>query len=132
MKGNIVGDIATHRKRLGWTQEELADKLGVNRKTIIGWEGGKPVGKRNKAKLCNLFGDNASTKGVIKPDISQDSDEEWYRTSIQSLIAQNGLFMEKFTSRTEDQIEDLKKDKGWLKDQVSALVDKVGVPNDSK
>jgi y4mF family transcriptional regulator len=47
MKPKTVRDIAAivkgHRKTLGWTQAELASKVGVGREWVIHFEQGKPT-----------------------------------------------------------------------------------------
>jgi putative transcriptional regulator len=43
MNEKILNDIREFRKRFGLTQEELADTLGVSRKTIISIERGRYV-----------------------------------------------------------------------------------------
>jgi transcriptional regulator with XRE-family HTH domain len=55
--GKTLGEkIASHRKLLGLTQEQLAREIGVNPCTIISWEKGtrKPEKKRLK-KLAAFF-----------------------------------------------------------------------------
>lgn len=45
------------RRRAGWTQEELAEKTGINPTSISKYERGKaPLGKINFKKLCAAFG----------------------------------------------------------------------------
>jgi transcriptional regulator with XRE-family HTH domain len=45
------------RRRAGWTQEDLAEKTGINPATISRYERGKaPLGKNNFKKLCAAFG----------------------------------------------------------------------------
>jgi transcriptional regulator with XRE-family HTH domain len=45
------------RRRAGWTQEELAEKTGINPTSISKYERGKaPLGKINFKKLCSAFG----------------------------------------------------------------------------
>ena len=51
--------IATHRKRMGWTQMELAIRMNVNQVTIATWEtGGQIPGRQHLDNLCRLFGIN--------------------------------------------------------------------------
>ncbi|HTG31995.1 MAG TPA: helix-turn-helix transcriptional regulator [Thermoanaerobaculia bacterium] len=45
------------RRRAGWTQEELAEKTGINPTSVSKYERGKiPLGKVNFKKLCAAFG----------------------------------------------------------------------------
>ncbi len=51
--------IALHRKKMGWTQNELARRMKVNQVTIAVWETGGQVPSRIYLdKLCILFGIN--------------------------------------------------------------------------
>lgn len=43
----------------GWTSDELADRVGVARSTVRGWEIGRPVSLPNLAALERLFGKTA-------------------------------------------------------------------------
>jgi transcriptional regulator with XRE-family HTH domain len=38
LRGMFGNTVLTYRKRAGLSAEELANKLGVNRKTIVAWE----------------------------------------------------------------------------------------------
>jgi transcriptional regulator with XRE-family HTH domain len=45
------------RRRAGWTQEDLAEKTGINPTSISKYERGKsPLGKVNFKKLCAALG----------------------------------------------------------------------------
>lgn len=49
--------IRTLRKREGWSQDELASRIGVSRQTVSKWELAEAVPDAgNIAKLCTLFG----------------------------------------------------------------------------
>ena len=52
MKGSrdmILADkIMNERKRNGWSQEELADKLGVSRQSVSKWESAQSVPDLNR------------------------------------------------------------------------------------
>ena len=39
----LADKIINERKKLGWSQEELADKLGVSRQSVSKWEGAQSV-----------------------------------------------------------------------------------------
>ncbi|EKT4500983.1 helix-turn-helix domain-containing protein [Flavobacterium psychrophilum] len=48
-------DIYSERKRLGLTQKELADKIGVSYQTIQNWEGGKVIPKSKTKIIESVF-----------------------------------------------------------------------------
>ena len=39
----LADKIINERKKLGWSQEELADKLSVSRQSVSKWEGAQSV-----------------------------------------------------------------------------------------
>lgn len=60
-----------HRKKNGWTQEELAEKMGVSRQSISKWEGAQSVPDLEKIlKLSNLFG--VSTDYLLKDELEPE------------------------------------------------------------
>ena len=44
----LADKIIDLRKKAGWSQEELADKLGVSRQSVSKWEGAQSVPDMNK------------------------------------------------------------------------------------
>jgi len=66
------------RKKQGWSQEELAEKLDVTRQSVSKWEGGLSVPDLNKiVAMSGLFG--VSTDFLLKdecePDMTSDEQE---------------------------------------------------------
>lgn len=49
-------NIAAERARLGLSQEALANKVGVTRKTIYNWENVGNIPASGVAKLADFFG----------------------------------------------------------------------------
>lgn len=49
-------NIAAERVRMGLSQEELARKLGVTRKTVYNWETAGNIPASAVAKLADFFG----------------------------------------------------------------------------
>jgi transcriptional regulator with XRE-family HTH domain len=48
--------IRLRRQALKWSQQELADKLGVNRATVSAWERGKHLPERTEGAIAAVLG----------------------------------------------------------------------------
>ena len=78
----LADKIIDLRKKAGWSQEELAEKLGVSRQSVSKWEGAQSIPDMNKIlQLSELFG--VSTDYLLKDSLetaetvpSQDTDAE--------------------------------------------------------
>ena len=78
----LADKIIDLRKKAGWSQEELAEKLGVSRQSVSKWEGAQSIPDMNKIlQLSELFG--VSTDYLLKDSMeaaetvpSQDIDAE--------------------------------------------------------
>ena len=58
----IADKIVSLRKRAGWSQEELAEKLGVTRQSVSKWEGAQSVPDMDKVvSMSRLFGVTGDT-----------------------------------------------------------------------
>lgn len=56
------------RKKSGWSQEELAEKLGVTRQSVSKWEGAQSVPDIDKIlQLSHLFG--VTTDYLLKDEL---------------------------------------------------------------
>lgn len=63
------------RKQNGWSQEELADRLGVSRQAVSKWEGGNAIPDLEKiVNMSALFG--VSTEYLLKDEIETASPSE--------------------------------------------------------
>jgi antitoxin CcdA len=51
------------RRRLGLTQQQVADELGVSRQAVTHWERGKPIDPDRLPRLSRLLGIELSTVG---------------------------------------------------------------------
>lgn len=67
----LADKIITLRKKNGWSQEELADKMNVTRQSVSKWEGAQSVPDLNKILLMSqIFG--VSTDYLLKDEIEED------------------------------------------------------------
>ena len=64
----LADKIIENRKKNGWSQEELAEKLGVSRQSVSKWEGAQSVPDMKKiVQLAELFG--VSTDYLLRDEI---------------------------------------------------------------
>jgi transcriptional regulator with XRE-family HTH domain len=64
----IADKIIENRKKNGWSQEELADKLGVSRQSVSKWEGAQAVPDMKKiVMMSEIFG--VSTDYLLRDEI---------------------------------------------------------------
>ena len=53
----LAEKVAILRKQKGWSQEELAEKLGISRQAVSKWEGGSSIPDIDKiVGMSRLFG----------------------------------------------------------------------------
>lgn len=78
----LADKIIRLRKKNGWSQEELAEKMNVSRQAVSKWEGAQTVPDLEKIlRLGELFG--VTTDFLLKDDIE---DEEFTDNSIDSSV----------------------------------------------
>ena len=66
----LADKIIENRKKNGWSQEELADRLGVSRQSVSKWESAQAVPDMKKIViLSELFG--VSTDYLLRDDITE-------------------------------------------------------------
>ncbi|HQC35915.1 MAG TPA: helix-turn-helix transcriptional regulator, partial [Bacillota bacterium] len=64
----LADKIIELRKKNGWSQEELAEKLGVSRQSISKWEGAQSLPDMNRIiKMSELFG--VSTDILLRDEL---------------------------------------------------------------
>lgn len=64
----LADKIITLRKQLGWSQEELAEKLGISRQSVSKWESGMSIPDLERiVKMSSIFG--VSTDYLLKDEI---------------------------------------------------------------
>lgn len=65
---NLSEKIMLLRKRQNWSQEELAERMGVSRQSVSKWESGASVPELERvAQMCALFGVTADA--LIRDDL---------------------------------------------------------------
>lgn len=66
----LADKIISLRKKTGWSQEELADQLGVTRQSVSKWEGAQSVPDINKiVQMSRLFG--VTTDYLLKDELEE-------------------------------------------------------------
>ncbi|HBH93885.1 MAG TPA: XRE family transcriptional regulator, partial [Bacteroides sp.] len=72
----LADKIINLRKKNGWSQEELAERLGVSRQSVSKYEGAQSVPDLDKIlKLSEIFG--VTTDYLIKDDIEEEQYSEY-------------------------------------------------------
>ena len=67
----LADKIIDLRKKNGWSQEELAEKLNVSRQAVSKWESAQSVPDMNRVlQMSDLFG--VSTDYLLKDDLTED------------------------------------------------------------
>ena len=66
----LADKIIENRKKNGWSQEELADRLGVSRQSVSKWEGAQAVPDMKKIlQMADVF--NVSTDYLLRDEIEE-------------------------------------------------------------
>lgn len=72
---NLAEKIMELRKKCGWSQEELAEKLDISRQSVSKWESGASVPEIEKVVLLSsLFG--VSTDYLLKDEVAESGPAE--------------------------------------------------------
>ena len=67
----LADKIINERKRCGWSQEELAEKLSVSRQSVSKWEGAQAVPDLQKIlKMAEIF--NVTTDYLLKDELGSE------------------------------------------------------------
>ena len=71
----LAEKIMEERKKNGWSQEDLADKLGVSRQSVSKWESAQSIPDLNRIlEMSRLF--NVSTDYLLKDELSESTPAE--------------------------------------------------------
>ena len=60
------------RELKGWTQEQLAEQVGVSAVTVSRWESGILPGLYHRSKLCELFGKSPQELGFMREGVDEE------------------------------------------------------------
>ena len=67
----LADKITALRKKASWSQEELAEQLGVTRQSVSKWEGAQSVPDMDKVvQMSRLFG--VTTDFLLKDELSEE------------------------------------------------------------
>lgn len=90
----LADKIIRLRKKNGWSQEELAEKMNVSRQAVSKWEGAQTVPDLEKIlTLGNLFG--VTTDYLLKDDIEDEEFTDERNTEVKRItLAQANDFLE--------------------------------------
>ena len=66
-------NVKEEREKLGLTQTELAEKIGVSLRTVQNYENGEVIPKSKYEILRNVFGDNIAQSNVHGDNINKDT-----------------------------------------------------------
>ena len=104
----LAEKIMEERKKNGWSQEELADKLGVSRQSVSKWESAQSVPDLQRIlEMSRLF--NVSTDYLLKDEeesrpaspVTEESGKELRRLSMEEandFLAENSSFAGKIAT----------------------------------
>ena len=68
----LADKIVSLRKKVGWSQEELAEQLGVTRQSVSKWEGAQSVPDMDKVvQMSRLFG--VTTDYLLKDELEEQT-----------------------------------------------------------
>ena len=80
----LADKIMALRKKCGWSQEDLADQLGISRQSVSKWESGMSIPDLEKiVKMSSLFG--VSTDYLLKDEIEGELPSETMETDDNTL-----------------------------------------------
>lgn len=89
----LADKITALRKKAGWSQEELAEQLGVTRQSVSKWEGAQSVPDMDKVvQMSRLFG--VTTDFLLKDELSEEEEDYTRETKAKSPVigAVSGIY----------------------------------------
>lgn len=89
----LADKIIEERKRNGWSQEDLAEKLGVSRQSVSKWEGAQSVPDLNRIlQMAELFG--VTTDYLLKDEIENKENKTVYENPSEAAEPVRSVSME--------------------------------------
>lgn len=89
----LADKIIEERKRNGWSQEDLAEKLGVSRQSVSKWEGAQSVPDLNRIlQMAELFG--VTTDYLLKDEMENKENKTVYENPSESAEPVRNVSME--------------------------------------
>lgn len=112
---------------------DVIKATGIKKQQYYAYESGEyEPGPDNLDLLCSYLGvpKNYFFKEIIthndimelEKSSNQDSDAEWFKRTIETLIHQNGETIHEFRLRSKDEIENLRGDKSRLFDMLAVYL----------
>lgn len=96
----LADKIINERKKLGWSQEDLAERLGVSRQSVSKWEGAQAIPDLSKIiKMSEIF--NVSTDYLLKDDVLPEVKEETVNVESESYPPRRKVTMDEAVSYLE-------------------------------
>jgi len=93
MKMILADKIIEERKRNGWSQEELAEKLGVSRQSVSKWESAQSIPDITRIiQMAELFG--VTTDYLLKDSASRNDGEQTIKESVETVKKLRTVSME--------------------------------------
>lgn len=92
----LADKIIEERKRNGWSQEELAEKLQVSRQSVSKWEGALSIPDINRMiQMAELFG--VSTDYLLKDELTRENTDISLREAVEDVRETRKVTMEEAT-----------------------------------
>lgn len=107
------------RKTMGWSQEQLADRLDISRQSVSKWESGASVPELDKIlAMSNIF--NVTTDYLLKEDISiSEAERVEYRDEPQeNLLSASG---QKYEAEHEVSLEEAESYMNLVRETVNKM-----------
>lgn len=83
----LADKIIEERKKNGWTQEDLAQKLGVSRQSVSKWESAGAIPDLKKIiQLADLFG--VSTDYLLKDEVEKKIQRQYAIQIVNYIVSQ--------------------------------------------